>query len=399
MRRSVLRIRTAIKTRKGVSACSTHAIYCVAGAGASTGRECYVVSSIFPSATCAFGITKLSQAARTVALAIVFTAAARIAEAQVDSGRVVVQVSAGGVAVARAVVSTRNRSATTDASGTTALTLPIGPQTIHITRPGFAPESLAVIVSATPARVSVELNEAPVELETVVVASTRTERRVADEPTRVEIVDREDVEEQIGGSPGIIAELLTESGGIRVQRASAGSGGSAVRVRGMRGRYTKILSDGLPLFGVTTDGLGPLQIPPIDLARVEVIKGISSALYGPTALGGVVNLVSERPTSQPEFVLNQLNLVGSDAVLWQTHTLDHHWGYTVVAGAHRQVIRDVDGDQWADFNGFDRIVVRPRLFWTGSGGSSWFLTTGLTSEKQRRWNDPGRSAAERSALS
>ncbi|HBD97868.1 MAG TPA: TonB-dependent receptor, partial [Gemmatimonadetes bacterium] len=63
----------------------------------------------------------------------------------------------------------------------------------------------------------------------------------------------------------------------------------------MRGRYTQILSDGLPLYGGQAGALGPLQVPPMDLAQVEVIKGAASALYGSTALGGVVNLISRRP--------------------------------------------------------------------------------------------------------
>jgi hypothetical protein len=41
----------------------------------------------------------------------------------------------------------------------------------------------------------------------------------------------------------------------------------------MRGRYTRFLSDGLPLFGADVGGLGLLQIPPTDLGQVEVIKG------------------------------------------------------------------------------------------------------------------------------
>jgi outer membrane receptor protein involved in Fe transport len=80
-----------------------------------------------------------------------------------------------------------------------------------------------------------------------------------------------------------------------------------VRVQGLRGRYTQVLSDGLPLYGGQTGGLGLLQIPPMDLGGVEVIKGVASALYGGTALGGVVNLVSRRPGEEPirELLLNQ----------------------------------------------------------------------------------------------
>jgi iron complex outermembrane receptor protein len=311
-----------------------------------------------------------------IALAL---AALRSLAAQAQ-GTVVVRVTASGRPLSGAAVTVATVHATTDTSGRAQLQAPVGPRTVHVAAIGFAPDSVRVTIGAIAVTADVELHAEAQQLGEVRVAATRNERRVSDEPTRVEIVDREDVEEQIGGSPGVIAELLTESGGVRVQRTSAGSSGASVRIRGLRGRYTKILSDGLPLFGITTEGLGTLQIPPIDLQRVEVIKGVASALYGPTALGGVVNLVSEQPTSQPEFVLNQTTRGGSDAVLWQTQSLNPQWGYTLLAGGHRQTRTDVDGDGWADLNGFTRGVVRPRLFWTGPNGNSWFITTGLTSE-------------------
>lgn len=306
----------------------------------------------------------------------------RPVDAQVNRGTVVVRVTAEGRPLEGATVASEAVRGLTGRSGAATLTLPLGGHTLRISHIGFAAESLQVTVGATPIEVNVALHAVAEELPEVVVAATRNERRVADEPTRVEVTDREDVEEQIGGSPGIISELLSEAGGVRVQRTSAGSGGASVRIRGMRGRYTKILSDGLPLFGVTTEGLGPLQIPPIDLHSVEVIKGVASALYGPTALGGVVNLVSERPTAQPELVLNQTARGGSDAVWWEARPLNPRWGYTLVAGGHYQRSQDGDADGWADLNGFKRGVVRPRLFWNGAGGDSWFITSGLTAENR-----------------
>jgi outer membrane receptor for ferrienterochelin and colicin len=65
-------------------------------------------------------------------------------------------------------------------------------------------------------------------------------------------------------------------------------------VQGLRGRYTQVLADGLPLYG-QAGSINVLQIPPMDLGQVEVIKGVASALYGGSALGGVINLVSRRP--------------------------------------------------------------------------------------------------------
>src|SRR2546428_12190785 len=61
-------------------------------------------------------------------------------------------------------------------------------------------------------------------------------------------------------------------------------------------------------------GLGLLQIPPLDLRQAEVIKGAATALYGPAALGGVVNLVSRSPSDRQEILLNQTSRSGTDAV-------------------------------------------------------------------------------------
>jgi iron complex outermembrane receptor protein len=152
-----------------------------------------------------------------------------------------------------------------------------------------------------------------------------------------------------------------------------------VRIQGLRGRYTQILSDGLPLYG-QAGALGPLQIPPMDLGQVEVIKGAASALYGSSALGGVVNLISRRPEPEREILLNQTTLGGTDAVLWWAGAPSERWGYTLLASGHRQGQADVDDDGWADLPGFRRALVRPRLFRTGANGESTFLTAGFMAE-------------------
>src|SRR3546814_3402381 len=117
-------------------------------------------------------------------------------------------------------------------------------------------------------------------------------------------------------TPGDIAMMLNETAGLRVQTTSPSLGGANVRIQGLRGRYTLMLADGLPLYGGQAGGIGLLQIPPVDLARAEIIKGTASALYGSSALGGVVNLVSRRPGEEPvrEVLVNQTSRGGTDAV-------------------------------------------------------------------------------------
>jgi iron complex outermembrane receptor protein len=215
-----------------------------------------------------------------------------------------------------------------------------------------------------------------------VVTSTRTGQRIEDEPTRVEVLTREEVEEKMLMTPGDISMMLNETSGLRVQTTSPSLGGANVRVQGLRGRYTQILSDGLPLYGGQSGALGLLQIPPMDLGQVEVIKGAASALYGSSALGGVVNLVSRRPGEEAtrELLLNQTTRNGTDVVGFAAAPLGERWGYTLLASVHRQAEADVDDDRWTDMPGYRRAVVRPRLFWDDGAGRNLFITAGATAE-------------------
>src|SRR5262249_33595998 len=96
----------------------------------------------------------------------------------------------------------------------------------------------------------------------VTVSATRTDKRIEDQPMRVEELDAEEIEEKQLMTPGDIVMMLNEMGGLRVQATSPSLGAASVRVQGMRGRYTRFLSDGLPFFGTDVGGLGPLRFRP-----------------------------------------------------------------------------------------------------------------------------------------
>jgi iron complex outermembrane receptor protein len=200
-------------------------------------------------------------------------------------------------------------------------------------------------------------------------------------------------------TPGDIVMMLNEMGGLRVQATSPSLGAASVRVQGMRGRYTRFLSDGLPLFGEAVGGLGLLQIPPTDLGRVEVIKGVASALYGAGALAGVVDLISRRPAKEPirEALVNRTTLGGTDAVLFAAQPFNSTWSGTLTAGGHWQDKNDVDDDGWADLAGYSRAVVRPRIFWDNHSGRSLFATAGITWERRQGGTVAGRALPATSA--
>lgn len=306
-----------------------------------------------------------------------------VAAAQTSHADIRVEVTAERVAVQGARVVVNGSLYTTDVDGVVVASVIPGAVEITVSREGFFPAKASVSIDQPgETRIAIELRAQEDHEEQVTVYATRTDERLQDLPTRVEVLGREEIEEKMMMTPGDIVMMLNETGGLRVQTTSPSLGAASVRIQGMRGRYTRFLSDGLPLFGQQGAGLGLLQIPPMDLAQLEVIKGTASALYGAGAMAGVVNLISRRPQGEPIYdaLLNRSTLGGTDAAVFLGSGLTTHTSGTILAGGHWQERRDLDDDGWADLASYRRGVLRPRLFWDNGSGRTAFLTGGATHE-------------------
>lgn len=299
--------------------------------------------------------------------------------------------------VADATVTIGGVAHRTNAQGLVIIAQPPGAVELRVSKTGFEDAVTSVTVTAGSLQdVVVELGES-FEEEVVVVSSTRTDQRVEDSPLRVEVVPSEEVQEKIMMTPGDVSMLLAETNGLRVQTTSPSLGGANVRIQGQRGRYTQMLADGLPLFGGQTGAIGILHIPPMDLGQVEVIKGVASALYGMSAVGGVINLVSRRPPEEgreAEVLVNTHSHTGGDIVNWLAGPITEQWGYTFVGGIHLQDRSDLDDDGWTDLPQYERVVARPRFFWENGSGRSFFATVGFMAENRDGGTLAGRAAPD-----
>jgi outer membrane receptor for ferrienterochelin and colicins len=326
---------------------------------------------------------------RVVLAGILVFLSAAVATAQDATLRI--DVRANGQAVSGADVVVNGVPHKSDDRGEVVLTAPPGHVEIVVVKDGFAPASASVDVLAGQQQpVAIELTRGASVEEHVTVSATRTDRGIEDQPMRVEVLDHEEVDEKLMMTPGDVVMMLNEMGGMRVQATSPSLGAASVRIQGMRGRYTRFLSDGLPLFGEQVS-LGLMQIPPIDLERAEVIKGVASSLYGAGAMAGVVNLVSKRPGEKEErqLLLNRSTRGATDAGFWYSKRLSERWGLTVLGSANGQQRNDVDDDRWADLPKYARGVVRPRIFWDNHAGTNFFATAGGTWEDRTGGTMPG----------
>lgn len=233
-----------------------------------------------------------------------------------------------------------------------------------------------------------EQHEHGEEMENIVVQASRSGRIANDQPLRVELISEEEIQEKAAMRPGNISMLVAETGGVRMQTTSPALGSANVRLQGLYGRYTQLLADGLPLYGNQAASIGLLQVPPTDLGRVEIIKGSASSLYGGSALGGVINLVSRRPhgDNKGEVLFNATTRDGQDLTAYGETQLNAQTSGSITLGAHHQHETDIDGDTWLDLAGYERYSVRPRVFWQGDEGQTLYLTSGWMTENRRGGN-------------
>lgn len=227
---------------------------------------------------------------------------------------------------------------------------------------GYITKNITVSIPQKDSIILIMLSPNSQQIEGVTVSAIRTNSRIEDIPTRIEVLGLDDLNEENGVKPGNIMSLLGDIAGIQMQQVSASSGNTFARIQGLNGRYTQLLKDGMPLFGGLSGSFGIMQIPPLDLKQIEIIKGSVSTLYGGDAIGGIINLVSKDPTNKPELcvTVNQSTLLESNLNAYYAKRFKKI-GFTMFAGHTFQKEGDIDKDGLSDVPNIGSTVVHPKL--------------------------------------
>lgn len=269
------------------------------------------------------------------------------------------------LAGANVVLKALKNGSSTDVNGFATLkNVANGPQTLAVSFVGHVDYKQIVTLPYTDT-LFVFLESEEEDLDEVTVTSTRSSRTIDDIPTRVEIIAAEELEEKADMNAGNISTVLRESPGIQVQQTSATSANMNFRIQGLDGRYTQLLQNGLPLYSGFAAGLSIMQIPPLDLKRVEIIKGSSSTLYGGGAIAGMVNLIAKEPTQKREavFQLTGTNTAAMDLNGFYSQKLSEKMGITLFSSYNLQQPFDPNNDQFSDIPWQRRFNFNPRLFY------------------------------------
>lgn len=271
---------------------------------------------------------------------------------------------------ATAAISSINRISVADSLGMVIFRdLPAGSYVVKVTHVGYPEQQFTVDLprpDAVPLVVVMEEGEEHEEEEEIVISATRIRGTIANIPTRLEVISGEELTEKGNMKPGDIRMLLNESTGIQTQQTSATSFNSGIRIQGLEGRYTQLLRDGYPLYAGFSGGLSILQIAPLDLKQVEVIKGSASTLYGGGAIAGLVNLVSKTPGEERElsFLANGTTAGGLDLSGFYSERYGK-LGLTVFGSRNSNAPFDPADIGLTAIPKFERYTINPRLFFYG----------------------------------
>lgn len=219
------------------------------------------------------------------------------------------------------------------------------------------------------------------EMEEITIQATRSTRTIKNIPTRVEFINAEELEEKAIMNAANISLVLRESTGIQIQQTSLSSGNSSIRIQGLDGRYTQLLKDGFPLYGGFSGGLSIMQIPPLDLAQFEIIKGSSSTLYGGGAIAGLVNMVAKQPDCEPalDVLLARTHTGGNTGNVFFSKRIDKI-GYTLYGAAHYNSPYNPDEDNFTNIPKTTSISFNPKLFYYPNDKSMLWLGVNATTD-------------------
>ena len=197
----------------------------------------------------------------------------------------------------------------TDATGHYFLkNLPQGRFTLVASSVGYRSAEQTVEISPDKTiEVNFSLTEEALSVEEVVVSASRTETNKKTSPTIVSVASAKLFESTASCN---LAETMNFQSGLRVETNCGNCGTTQLRINGLEGQYSQVLLDSRPIFSSLASVYGLEQLPVAMIERVEVLRGGGSALYGSSAIGGTINIITREPTRSSAQLSHTLTSLG-----------------------------------------------------------------------------------------
>ncbi|MFY0654269.1 MAG: TonB-dependent receptor [Cyclobacteriaceae bacterium] len=216
-----------------------------------------------------------------------------------QTGNISGQITSVGQPLEFASIGLRNTSfgTSTDIEGRYVVeNIPYGKYDILVSIIGFQSITKKIEITAAETTLDFDLDESTTALEEVVVSGTMQEISKLESAVPVEVYSPQFF--QANPTPSIF-ESLQNVNGVRPQLNCNVCNTGDIHINGLEGPYTMVLIDGMPIVSGLSTVYGLTGIPQSLIERVEIVKGPASTLYGSEALGGLVNIITKKPSNAP----------------------------------------------------------------------------------------------------
>ncbi|MDY0280886.1 MAG: TonB-dependent receptor plug domain-containing protein [Salinivirgaceae bacterium] len=272
----------------------------------------------------------------------------------------------------------------TDATGHyMMIDLPVGKHVIVAKSIGYTTVKKEVNIEAGKSiEINFVLEKDIMTFDEVVITGTKTFKRKTETPVIVNIMSRKNLEAVQACN---ISEGLKFQPGLRIETDCQTCNYTQLRMNGLGGGYSQILINGRPVFSPLIGLYGMEQIPANMVDRIEVVRGGGSALYGSSAIGGTVNIITNIPKSTDysvSYTTHQINKQALDNVMSANITMvskKRNAGAVLFVNRqyreaydHPGVTLNVDGTQTIERDGFSEL---PELRNNSFGGNLFYQPT------------------------
>ncbi len=261
-----------------------------------------------------------------------------------------------------------NFGTTTDITGHYMLIdLPIGEYTLVAKMVGYKTKKQTVKLERDKTiEVKFELEEEFIRVDEVVITGTKTFKRQTESAVIVGVMDSKTIENVAAQT---ISESLNFQPGLRMETDCQTCNYSQLRMNGLGGAYSQILINSRSVFSPLTGLYGLEQMPTEMVERIEIVRGGASALYGSSAIGGTVNIITKMPQRNSYKVAVNENLIGGSANDFSVNgTLT---ALSQKRNAGMALYTSYKKRDWYDHNG-DNYSELPELYNNSFGINSFF---------------------------
>ena len=189
--------------------------------------------------------------------------------------------------------------------------LPVGEYTIVAKMVGYKEQKKQVIlIAGETVEVKFDLEEEVIRMDEVVITGTKTFKRQTESAVIVNVLDSKTIENVAAQT---VSETLNFQPGLRMETDCQTCNYSQLRMNGLGGAYSQILINSRAIFSPLTGLYGLEQLPSEMVERIEVVRGGGSALYGSSAIGGTVNIITRMPQRNSYEVTSNNSVIGNNA--------------------------------------------------------------------------------------